>query len=105
MPRKVFGYRGVILFPWLARVYDRDLPNKKDRQIDSDTPPFSAPVGGAAKEIKGPEVYSGGRVTKSESWTNIFSPLRFYKRKYGKNFRKERKIKQIGSTPPPPPDY
>lgn len=50
---KVFGYRGVILFPWLARVYDRDLPNKKDRQIDSDTPPFSAPVGGAAKEIKG----------------------------------------------------
>lgn len=24
---RVFGYRGVILFPWLARVYDRDLPN------------------------------------------------------------------------------
>lgn len=23
---RVFGYRGVILFPWLARVYDRDLP-------------------------------------------------------------------------------
>lgn len=27
---RVFGYRGVILFPWLARVYDRDLPNRKD---------------------------------------------------------------------------
>ena len=21
---KVFGYRGIILFPWVARVYDRD---------------------------------------------------------------------------------
>lgn len=27
---RIFGYRGVILFPWLARVYDRDLPNKRD---------------------------------------------------------------------------
>lgn len=27
---KVFGYRGVILFPWTARVYDRDMPNKRD---------------------------------------------------------------------------
>ena len=25
---QVFGYRGVILFPWLARVYDRDMPSK-----------------------------------------------------------------------------
>ncbi|CAG0923360.1 unnamed protein product [Notodromas monacha] len=25
---RVFGYRGVILFPWIARVYDRDLPNQ-----------------------------------------------------------------------------
>lgn len=25
---RVFGYRGVILFPWSARVYDRDVPNK-----------------------------------------------------------------------------
>lgn len=24
---RIFGYRGVVLFPWLARVYDRDLPN------------------------------------------------------------------------------
>ncbi len=23
----LFGYRGVILFPWLARVYDRDMPS------------------------------------------------------------------------------
>lgn len=23
---QVFGYRGVVLFPWLARVYDRDVP-------------------------------------------------------------------------------
>ncbi|XP_005178079.2 polymerase delta-interacting protein 2 [Musca domestica] len=28
---KIFGYRGVVLFPWKARVYDRDLhnPNKQ----------------------------------------------------------------------------
>lgn len=24
---RIFGYRGVILFPWTARVYDRDLHN------------------------------------------------------------------------------
>lgn len=29
---RVFGYRGVILFPWLARVYDRDLPNQSKNQ-------------------------------------------------------------------------
>ena len=22
---KIFGYRGVILFPWVAKVYDHDL--------------------------------------------------------------------------------
>uniref|UniRef100_A0A182YND4 Uncharacterized protein n=1 Tax=Anopheles stephensi TaxID=30069 RepID=A0A182YND4_ANOST len=33
---RVFGYRGVILFPWLARVYDRDLPNQsKGNQLES----------------------------------------------------------------------
>lgn len=28
---RVFGYRGVILFPWLARVFDRDLPNLQSK--------------------------------------------------------------------------
>lgn len=28
---RVFGYRGVILFPWVAKVYDRDIPNKRDQ--------------------------------------------------------------------------
>lgn len=33
---RVFGYRGVILFPWLARVYDRDLPTQnKDTQNET----------------------------------------------------------------------
>ena len=27
---RVFGYRGVVLFPWQARVYDRDSGNKSD---------------------------------------------------------------------------
>lgn len=30
---RVFSYRGVILFPWLARVYDRDISNKKDELV------------------------------------------------------------------------
>jgi len=29
---RIFGYRGVILFPWLARVYDRDLAGNKGRE-------------------------------------------------------------------------
>lgn len=32
---RVFGYRGVILFPWLARVYDRDIPNKISKYNDT----------------------------------------------------------------------
>jgi len=55
---KVFGYRGVILFPWLARVYDRDMPNKttntRDRLLDTDNPSFSSTLGGGVgKEVKG----------------------------------------------------
>lgn len=40
---RVFGYRGVVLFPWLARVYDRDMPNKKG----------SSDEGNVGKEVKG----------------------------------------------------
>lgn len=29
---RVFGYRGVILFPWLAKVYDRDLAANKAKE-------------------------------------------------------------------------
>ncbi|KAF5286560.1 hypothetical protein FQA39_LY16243 [Lamprigera yunnana] len=32
---RVFGYRGVILFPWLARVYDRDLPHQRTNEESS----------------------------------------------------------------------
>lgn len=28
---RIFGYRGVILFPWLARVYDRDVVIKAEK--------------------------------------------------------------------------
>lgn len=28
---QIFGYRGVILFPWLARVYDRDVVIKAEK--------------------------------------------------------------------------
>lgn len=51
---QVFGYRGVILFPWSARVYDRDLLGNKTK-----TPPTKNPdVDGNAfnqigREVKG----------------------------------------------------
>ncbi|XP_074600321.1 DNA polymerase delta interacting protein 2 isoform X2 [Brevipalpus obovatus] len=34
---RVFGYRGVTLFPWIAKVFDRDVPLKKSNEeaIDS----------------------------------------------------------------------
>ena len=35
---KVFGYRGVVLFPWLARVYDRD--NVTELQLLRNTNPL-----------------------------------------------------------------
>ncbi|XP_034237700.1 polymerase delta-interacting protein 2 [Thrips palmi] len=44
---RVFGYRGVILFPWLARVYDRDVPSKKDSSDDG------TPTSHVGKEVKG----------------------------------------------------
>ncbi|GAB1599989.1 polymerase delta-interacting protein 2-like [Argonauta hians] len=44
---KVFGYRGIVLFPWLARVYDRDLATKsKEKNVEDN----STVVG---KEMKG----------------------------------------------------
>lgn len=42
---RIFGYRGVVLFPWLARVYDRDVPHSRDGEEDSNT--------GVGKEVKG----------------------------------------------------
>jgi len=44
---RVFGYRGVVLFPWIARVYDRDIPVKEDR-IDE-----SEPYSHVTREVKG----------------------------------------------------
>ena len=50
---KVFGYRGVVLFPWLARVYDRDLPSKssvntREKLLDTENN-----LGAMGKEVKG----------------------------------------------------
>lgn len=53
---RVFGYRGVILFPWLARVYDRDLPNQtKGNQLESGSSGSSGSTDGnsnASKEVQ-----------------------------------------------------
>ncbi|XP_050410032.1 polymerase delta-interacting protein 2 [Patella vulgata] len=44
---KIFGYRGVILFPWLARVYDRDTATKtEEKSVDEQTTSIG-------KEVKG----------------------------------------------------
>ena len=43
---KVFGYRGVILFPWMARVYERASKTPRDRLLGTENPTFSTPIGG-----------------------------------------------------------
>lgn len=53
---RVFGYRGVILFPWTARVYDRDMPNKRDPRdkLFDDGQGFGHSVSaGMNKDVKG----------------------------------------------------
>ncbi|XP_037069229.1 polymerase delta-interacting protein 2-like [Pollicipes pollicipes] len=52
---RVFGYRGVILFPWQARVYDRDT-NKVE-----DTP--------ASAELEAPALNPAGKDVKSNTHT------------------------------------
>ncbi|KAK3850419.1 hypothetical protein Pcinc_042879 [Petrolisthes cinctipes] len=46
---RVFGYRGVVLFPWLARVYDRDVPNKKEHKPLEESMNYNQ----VGKEVKG----------------------------------------------------
>lgn len=51
---KVFGYRGVILFPWLARVYDRDASSKKESTDSSSGSEVSGDsLSNVGKEVKG----------------------------------------------------
>lgn len=38
---RIFGYRGVVLFPWSARVYDRDLHNPNKQKQRGDVNSFS----------------------------------------------------------------
>lgn len=47
---RVFGYRGVTLFPWIAKVYDRDVPNQRD---DIKLDDSSAGYNHVGKEVKG----------------------------------------------------
>lgn len=58
---RIFGYRGVILFPWLAQVYDRDLPSNSSLASATSTPAPIAeidsidenPVANTNTEVKG----------------------------------------------------
>jgi len=56
---RLFGYRGVILFPWSARVYDRD---KRDNGSNSSPLPTAAPTAG------------GGGASSKGSTTQGYSP-------------------------------
>ncbi len=47
---KLFGYRGVILFPWTARVYDRDQPTNKKEDLSNY---FPSQGKAPNKEVKG----------------------------------------------------
>lgn len=50
----MFGYRGVILFPWLARVYDRDASSKKETTESSSSSEASGDsLSSVGKEVKG----------------------------------------------------
>lgn len=40
---RVFGYRGIILFPWLARVYDRDVPSNANKIQENATTETNQP--------------------------------------------------------------
>lgn len=46
---RVFGYRGVTLFPWMARVYDRDVPNKETNRESEES---SSGYNHVGKEVK-----------------------------------------------------
>merc|ERR1739838_1180636 len=46
---RVFGYRGVVLFPWLARVYDRDVSSKKEPKPIEESLNYNQ----VGKEVKG----------------------------------------------------
>ncbi|KXJ21843.1 polymerase delta-interacting protein 2 [Exaiptasia diaphana] len=46
---KVFGYRGVILFPWVARVYDRDRESIENEKNLEETP---SNLSNISKELK-----------------------------------------------------
>lgn len=47
---RVFGYRGVILFPWLARVYDRDLPAQSKNGAQAEAIPAPPTAAGSPSD-------------------------------------------------------
>ncbi|XP_053960954.1 polymerase delta-interacting protein 2 [Anastrepha ludens] len=61
---RIFGYRGVVLFPWTARVYDRDLhnPSKQKQRVNTD----GASDAASANE-KGKRSAGGASTTTTEN--------------------------------------
>ncbi|XP_073841260.1 DNA polymerase delta interacting protein 2 [Musca autumnalis] len=71
---KIFGYRGVVLFPWKARVYDRDLHNPNKQKPAAAAAPASGQstnVAAASANVVREKVES---TTKEESSNQTKSP-------------------------------
>lgn len=56
----MFGYRGVILFPWQAKVYDRDATNKSEEEVNE---------GGIMKHLTGEQNVKNQEVKKCKQLT------------------------------------
>lgn len=69
----MFGYRGVVLFPWLAKVYDRDVPNKRE------VPSLEGNVN-VGKEVKGRTHTFYQVLIDSRDCPYIVGFTKFYKR-------------------------
>ncbi|XP_075146097.1 DNA polymerase delta interacting protein 2 isoform X2 [Haematobia irritans] len=50
---RIFGYRGVVLFPWTARVYDRDVHNNNKSKSVSSQPSPTSTAGSGSNVTKG----------------------------------------------------
>ncbi|XP_017467638.1 PREDICTED: polymerase delta-interacting protein 2 [Rhagoletis zephyria] len=65
---RIFGYRGVVLFPWSARVYDRDLhnPNKQKQRVNVNSSSDAAVANERGKRSTGGHISTSTENAPSE---------------------------------------
>lgn len=64
---RIFGYRGVILFPWQAQVYDRDVANGSSAALTGGTPPATPITTTPSKHLVEEEEEPNNRVSTGSS--------------------------------------